>query len=171
MLGRTHNCQEQFLAGTVTLFYLFLPVKLAVFESFIDDVCNSFVCGNSCCFRLKFHLCFCWGCDPSRYRHAAASPFFSPNKSSLVYMKIWLDQESYPERALLCSLPRTAGALAALPGTAPSAVSLLLCEKWGRKGAYLAYVYQYLSTNLSELMTTFMPNLFFWLLIQYLFNI
>lgn len=103
MLGRTHNCREQFLAGIVTLFYFFLPVKLAVFESFIDDVCSSFVCGNSCCFRLKFHLCFCWGCDPSRYHHAAASPFFSPNKSLLVYVRIWLGQESYPERALLCS--------------------------------------------------------------------
>lgn len=62
LLGTANNYWMHFIVGTITASLLSLSVWLLGFESLIDGVCNSSVCGDSCCcccFRLKFHLCIC----------------------------------------------------------------------------------------------------------------
>lgn len=59
LLGTANNYWMHFIVGTITASLLSLSVWLLGFESLIDVVCNSSVCGDSCCFRLKFHLCIC----------------------------------------------------------------------------------------------------------------
>lgn len=62
LLGTANNYWMHFIVGTITASLLSLSVWLLGFESLIDGVCNTSVCGDSCCcccFRLKFHLCIC----------------------------------------------------------------------------------------------------------------
>lgn len=87
-----------FIVGTITASLLSLSVWLLGFESLIDGVCNSSVRGDSCCFRLKFHLCICKKRDLEHYHLDAAIVLLG-----VCFLQVnphWLGQELFPVRAL-----------------------------------------------------------------------